>query len=268
MFLRLTACIRFAALSSSCLVAFAQTNVLTQHNDIGRTGQNLNETQLTTTTVAAGNFGKLFTLAVDGAVYAQPLYMSNVSIGGNPHRVVFVATEHDSVYAFDAANGSQLWQVSMTDAAHGAAAGATPDPESDTGCADVSETGEAGEYGITGTPVIDSGTGTLYVVAKTFEGSYPVQRLHALDVTTGFEKPNSPVVITATVSASGSGSSNGVLNFDPKFENQRPGLLLLNGNVYMAFAAFCDISPWHGWVLGYNAATLTQTGAFSDFAHG
>ncbi len=243
----------------------AQVNVVTQHNDIGRTGQNLNETILTPATLTSGNFGKLFSVTVDGQVYAQPLYISNLSINAGTHNVVFVATEHDSVYAFDAdSGGSPLWQITLLDAAHGATAGATTDPETDTNCNEIS----GPEYGITGTPVIDPVAGILYVVGKTFENGYPVQRLHALSITTGAETGNSPVTLAGKVAGTGSGSSNGVLAFDPKWENQRPGLLLLNGIVYMAFASHCDYGPFHGWIMAYNASTLQQTSVFVTTPNG
>lgn len=130
---------------------FAQTDVLTQHNDIGRTGQNLTETILTPANVSGAPFGKLFSLPVDGQIYAQPLYVSKLTIEGKSHRVVFVATEHDSVYAFDAdSGGSPLWYANLLDTAHGAAPGATTDPSSNSGCGNIRP-----EYGITGTPVID-----------------------------------------------------------------------------------------------------------------
>jgi len=256
--------------SFACATSFAQTSVTTQHNDIGRTGQNLTESILTPANVTTANFGKLFTLAVDGQVYAQPLYLPSVTIGGNAHRVVFTATEHDSVYAFDASTGAQLWKASLLDSAHGAASGATTDPESDTGCGDISALNGGSEYGITGTPVIDPNTGTLYVVSKTLEGSpaYPVERLHALDVSTGAEKLGGPVLIQASVAGSGNGSSGGVMKFDAKWENQRPGLLLLNGTVYLGFASHCDYSAWHGWLLGYNATTLAQNAVFVSTPNG
>ena len=254
---------------ATSLTLLAQTNVLTQHNDIGRTGQNISETILTTGNVNASSFGKLFTLTVDGQAIAQPLYMSSVTINGTAHRTVFVATEHDSVYAFDAATGAQLWKATMLDSAHGAAAGAIPEPESDNGCGDISEIGGAAqEYGITGTGVIDASTGTLYLVSKTFEGAYPVQRLHALDIATGNEKFNGPVTISASVSGNGAGSSNNVVSFDPRWENQRAGLLELNGYIFIGFGSHCDSSPWHGWILGYNAATLTQTAIFNSSPNG
>ncbi len=247
----------------------AQTNVLTQHNDIGRTGQNLTETSLTPANVSAANgFGKLYSANLDGRSFAQPLYVSSVTIGGANRSVVYVATEHDSVFALDTnANGAVLWKASLLDQAHGAAAGAIPDPQSDTGCGDI----DSAEYGITGTPVINytnPATGTLYVVSMTYEGSYPVQRLHALDITSGAEQFGGPVTISASMAGNGTGSVNGAVSFDPKWDNQRPGLLLLNGTVYMGWGSHCDSGPWHGWVMGYNATTLKQTFAFLTTPNG
>lgn len=260
------ASVRLIALSLVISVALiAQTNVLTQHNDMGRTGRNTTETILTPDNVSSGNFGRLYSVPLDGQAYAQPLYMSSVQMGAKSYSVVFVATEHDSVYALDSNNdGATLWQASLLDTAHGASTGATTDPESDTGCPDV----DGPEYGIMGTPVIDPTTNTLYVVSLTYENDYPVQRLHALDVTSGNEKFGGPVTIQATVPGTGAGSSNGYVSFDPKWSNQRPGLLLLNGNVYISWAAHCDDSPWHGWVMGYNAATLAQTGVLVTTPNG
>ena len=254
-------------LAAGSLAMNAQVSVTTWRNDIGRTGQNLNETILNTADVNPTQFGKLFSQAVDGSVYAQPLYLPNVTIGGRSHNVVFVATEHDSVFAFDAdnnggSNGSPLWFASMLTAAHGAAAGATT-VSSDTVGTDI-----VPELGITGTPVIDSSSGTLYVVSFTEEGSDFFLRLHALDITSGAEKFGGPMVITASVPGSGNGSSSGTLIFDPEWENQRPGLLLLNGIVYIGFGSHGDNGPWHGWILGYNAQTLKQTGAFCTSPNG
>jgi len=246
---------------------FAQTSVYTQHNDIGRTGQNLTETILTPANVSGGNFGKLYSTNLDGRAFAQPLYVSSVSIGSVKHSVLYVATEHDSVYALDAnANGAVLWKASLFDSAHGAAAGAIPDPEGDTGCGDI----DGAEYGVTGTPVIDPTSGTLYVVSTTYEGTYPVQRLHALDIASGAEKFGGPATISASVAGSGNGSVNGVVSFDAKWDNQRPGLLLLNGTVYMAWGSHCDSGPWHGWVMGYSAASgaLRQTFVFLTTPNG
>ena len=248
--------------------AWAQISVTTAHNDIARTGANTNETILTPANVNSTSFGKLFSASVDGYVYAQPLYLPNIKMGsgtaqaGTTHNVVFIATQHDSVYAFDAdsnagANGSPLWHVTMLDAAHGAGSGATTVPNGDVGTGDI-----VPEIGITGTPVIDPSTNTLYVVSKSKENGAYYARLHALDVTTGLEKFGGPVTLTGSVTGTGNGSSGGVLTFDTLWENQRPGLLLLNGIVYVGFAAHGDNGPWHGWILAYNASNLSQTGAW------
>ena len=264
------------ALGVGCALALsthAQTNVTTQHNDIARTGANTNELTLTPSNVNTNTFGRLFSQPVDGYVYAQPLYVAGVTLGagtaqpGTTHNIVFVATEHDSVYAFDAdsnggANASPLWHVSLLDAAYGAAAGATTVPSTDLGTGDI-----VPEVGITGTPVIETTTNTIYVVGKTKENGTYFQRLHALDITTGQEKFAGPMTIIASVNGVGTGSSGGKLNFDPKWENHRPALLLLNGIIYLGFAAHGDNGPWHGWILAYNAGTLEQTGAWSPSAN-
>ena len=258
----------FAGLLALACVATvsAQVNVTTYHNDIGRTGQNLNETILNTANVNATLFGRLFTQKVDGQVYAQPLYLTGITVSGAVHNVIFVATQHDSVYAFDAdsntgTNAAPLWQASMLTAAHGAAAGATTIPWPSG--SDITP-----EVGITGTPVIDPLSGTLYVVSATTEAGAQIQRLHALDITTGAEKFGGPIAISASVPGIGSGSVNGVLAFDPAYHNQRAGLLLLNGIVYIGFASHQDSGPWHGWIIGYNASTLKQTGAFCTSPNG
>src|SRR5262249_44134286 len=235
--------------------------MLTNHNDGSRTGANLAETVLKPSNVNTTSFGKLFSYPLDGVSYAEPLYLANVNVPGQGfHNIVYVATEHDSVYAYDAdgLGSTPIWKDSFINPA----AGVTTVPAADTGeCCDI-----APEIGITGTPVIDPQTGTLYVVAKTKEvsggtTSY-VQRLHALDIATGAEKFGGPVVISATVTGSGVGSSGNQLPFDPLHENQRPGLLLLNGVVYMGFSSHGDNEPYHGWILGYNAGTLQQTMAY------
>ena len=240
-------------LSQSASATVYVTNypgTFTYHNDNLRTGQNQNETILTLSNVNQNQFGKLYSYALDGIAFASPLYVANVSIPGQGfHNVVYVATEHDSVYAFDAdgLTSSPLWHVSFL------SSGVTTVPCTDIDCGDLPV-----EFGITGTPVIDSGSGTLYLVAATKEGTKYVQRLHALDVTTGAEKFGGPVVLQASVPGTGSGASGGNVAFDPFLENQRPGLLLSNGVVYLAFGSHNDQTPWHGWVLGYNATTLQQ----------
>jgi Legume lectin domain/Chitobiase/beta-hexosaminidase C-terminal domain len=252
-----------------CAAGALAQNVITEHYDNARTGLNPNETILSTSNVNTTSFGKLFSQSVDGQIYAQPLYMAGITISGKgTHNVIFVATENDSVYAFDAdnnggGNASPLWKVSLLDGAHGAASGATPVPQPDISSTDIQPI-----LGITGTPVIDPSTNTMYVVSKTKEnGSYP-QRLHALDITSGAEKFGGPVTISASVSGNGNGSSGGTLNFDTKWENNRAGLLLLNGFVYIAFAAHGDNGPWHGWILSYNAATLAQKSAWCASSNG
>ena len=252
----------------------AQTNVTTQHNDIARTGANTTESILTPANVNSTTFGKLFSQTVDGYVYAQPLYVAGVKLGagtlqaGTTHNIVFVATENDSVYAFDAdsnggANASPLWKVSLIDSAHGAGSGEKPVPQSDVATTDI-----VPQVGITGTPVIDTTTNTMYVVAKsTVSDTTFIQRLHALDITTGAEKFGGPMALSGSVSGTGNGSSGGKLNFDPKWENQRPGLLLLNGIVYIGFAAHGDNGSWHGWILAYNASNLQQTGVWCPSAN-
>jgi hypothetical protein len=244
-----------AALVASALVkvkAFAAVGVLTQHNDNGRSGANLNETILNTSNVNVAHFGKLFSRQVDGFIYGQPLYVPNLTIpGSGSHNVVFVATEHNSVYGFDADDPnavSPLWQVNL----------GTSVPSADI---DPSYMDLIPEIGITSTPVIDTGTNTIYVVAKTrnLADSTYHQKLHALDISTGAEKDGGPVEIVASIAATGGGS----VTFDPYLQLNRPGLLFLNGVVYMAFGSQGDRGAYHGWVLGYNASTLQQVSAFN-----
>jgi hypothetical protein len=238
--------------------------VFTHHNDNARTGQNLGETVLTKTNVNAANFGKLASYTIDGIAHAAPLYVANVNIPGVGIRnVVYVATEHDSVYAFDAegSGASPLWHASFINPA----AGITTVSDIDVSeCCDITP-----EIGITGTPVIDPATRTIYVVAKTKEGaSNFVQRLHALDIATGAEKFGGPVVIQATVPGTGTGAVNGQLPFDPLRENERTGLVLYNGAVYFGFGSHGDNQPYHGWLLGYNATTLQRVLAFAATPNG
>src|SRR5271170_1811458 len=210
----------FGLLSFCAAGALAQ-NVVTEHYDNARSGLNPNESILNTSNVNATSFGKLFSQSVDGQIYAQPLYLPGLTIPGKgTHNVVFVATENDTVYAFDAdnnggANANPLWQVSLIDSTHGANGGGTTEkavPNSDVSTSDI-----VPEIGITGTPVIDTTTNTMYVVAKsTVSDTTFIQRLHALDITTGLERSGSPVVLSASVPGTGNGSSGGVLNWDPK----------------------------------------------------
>ncbi len=239
--------------------ASAQVMVTTHHYDAGRTGANTAETILTPSNVNSTTFGRLFVESVDGQVYAQPLYMPNVAIPGQgTHNVVYVATEHDSVYAFDAdTGGTALWHDTFL------INGATTVDWSVVNVKDIYP-----ENGITGTPVIDPTTNTLYVVVLTYENSVCVHRLHALDITTGAEKFGGPVQIAASTQGTGNGSVGGVITFNSIYQNQRPGLLLLNGYVYVGFAAFGDNGDWHGWVLSYNASTLALAGQFCASPNG
>jgi hypothetical protein len=241
------------------LALHAQVNVTTFKNDNSRSGANTQETVLTPGNVNSTQFGKLFTTAVDGYVYAQPLYLSNVSISGGTHNVLVVATEHDSVYAIEADTGAILWQQSLINPA----AGITSVSSGDVGCGDL-----VPEIGITSTPVIDTSTGTIYLLAKTKENGTFVQRLHALDVVTHAEKFGGPVVIQASVPGNGDGNVKGVVSFDPLREANRPGLLLENGHVVIAWASHCDIGPYHGWVMSYSASTLAQEAVFNTSPNG
>jgi hypothetical protein len=252
---------RIGAIAATLFIAFglqAQVNVTTYHNDNARTGQNTQETILTPSNVNSGRFGKLFTVVVDGWVYAQPLYLSNVSIGGGSHNVLYVATEHDTLYAIDADNGTVYWHVSLIPSG-----GSTVNSGVDLGCGDL-----VPEIGITGTPVIDTSTGTIYLVAKAkLNGSF-VQNLHAIDVATSAEKFGGPVQIKASVPGTASDGNGTTVSFNSLFENQRPALLLENGHVVIGWSSHCDFTPWHGWIISYKASTLAQEAAFNASADG
>jgi IPT/TIG domain/Chitobiase/beta-hexosaminidase C-terminal domain len=252
----------------------AQVSVPTAQYENGRTGQDTNETILTPSNVNSVQFGKLFSQAVVGQIYAQPLYIPNLAINGVIHNVVFVATENDSVYAFDAdnkagTNVNPLWQANLIDTLHGAARGASVVTSAQVGCTDLQPI-----IGITATPVIDPTTNTMYVEAKSAENGGYVHRLHALDITTGAEKSPGPVVIDATVSGTGDGSIPGpngnqlVFSQMALTNHSRPGLLLSNGTVYIAFASHCDINPYHGWLFAYSASTFAQQAVFVTTANG
>jgi hypothetical protein len=241
-------------LLASPFAVAAQVSVTTYQYGNQRLGVNSSETILTPSNVKSTSFGKLFSRNVDGYIFAQPLYVPDVTIGGVSHNVVYVATEHDGVYAFDAdsntgANASPLWYTSFL------STNVTSVPDSAIGgCQDINP-----EVGITGTPVIDLSSNTIYLVAATVENGVNTKKLHALNITTGAEQSGSPVVITAQVPSTGPNSSGGYLTFDTTWENQRPGLLLYNGVIYIGFSAHCDYGTWHGWLLGYSTSNLQQT---------
>jgi flagellar biosynthesis/type III secretory pathway chaperone len=237
----------------------AQVNVTTYHYDTARTGANIHETILTPANVNSTQFGKLFSVPVDNYVYAQPLYLSGVNIAGGVHNVLYVATENDSVYAIDADTGTLYAHASLIPAG-----GSPMNTYTDIGCGDI----ETGQQGITGTPVIDPTTGTLYVVALSKVNGAFFQYLHALDVTTLAEKFNGPVSIKATVPGTGYDSVGGSVVFSQLHENQRAALLLENGHVVIGWSSHCDYDPWHGWVISYNAGTLTQEAVFNASPNG
>src|SRR5713226_7663452 len=227
------------------ICASAQVSVLTQHNNNQRTGANLNETTLNTSNVNGNQFGLLFKLAVDDQVWASPLYVAALSIGGVTHNVVYVATANNSVFAFDAdRGGTALWSRNFNN-------GGRPTDHTEVGTGGFCNpyVDMVGHIGIVGTPVIDSSTNTMYFVARTVEGGGTVQRLHAIDITTGNDRAQ--VVIQA----------NG---FDPVVHNQRPALTLSQGVVYIAWSSYCDFGGYHGFVMGYDASTLQQVHVFND----
>ena len=244
---------------------FAQQNVLTYHNDNQRTGQNLNESILTPANVNQSQFGQFFSYNVDGWIVGQPLYMQNVTItnqGNNlgAHNVIYVATLHDSVYAFDADSGSAnggapLWQVSFINPA----SGITTVPATEAGCQNVTK---FTEQGVIGTPVIDPTTNTMYLVAKTKENGAYFQRLHAISINDGSEKFGGPVTISASLPGTGDGGST--INFNALNEMSRTGVVLDHNTVYLTFSANgCKQVANHGWTLAYDASTLAQIAAFS-----
>ncbi|MGF7080824.1 discoidin domain-containing protein [Mucilaginibacter sp. UYCu711] len=241
------------------VVVSAQKDVLTQHNNLYRTGWYSSEKILNTKNVKQGSFGKIFSRAVDDQIYAQPLVKLNLSIPGKGKRnVVFVATVNNTVYAFDADSANRsipYWKVNLTPR------DSRPVKNSDMTEACAGNYRDfTGNIGIVGTPVIDPATNTIYLVSRNFNTIYRTyeQYIHALDITTGVARPNSPTLITARVSGLGSGSVRGKIYFDAQKENQRCGLLLLRGIVYVTWASHCDWTPYHGWILGYDKKSLTQ----------
>ena len=226
-------------------------DITTYHVDVARTGLNPSETTLTPTTVTSATFGLLRTLPVDGKVDGEPLYLSNLTIAGASHNVTYAVTEHDSVYAFDADTGTQLWKTSIL--------GTGETTSGDHGCSQITP-----EIGITSTPVIDrkaGANGTIFVVGMSEDSSgHYHQRLHALDITTGAEISGSPTEIAASYPGTGANSTAGKVVFDPAQYAERTGLLLLNGTIYMGWTSHCDSGPYTGWLMAYSESTLAQTG--------
>ena len=239
------------------IVTPAQVNVLTANYGNDRTNANLAETVLTTANVGPGSFGKLGAYAVDGQIYAQPLVAGGVMIDGAPRNVVYVATMHNSLYAFDADDAGStrpLWQVNF---------GRSVPAEF------LKSDSIRIEVGILSTPVIDLSRNTIFAVSDTFEGGTPVFRLHALDLSDGSEKQGGSVEIKALVDGDGDSSRNGKIPLDPVQHIQRPGLLLANGRVYIAFGSHEDAYPYHGWVLAYDASDIRrQAAVFNTTPHG
>ncbi len=234
----------FLALWLGSLLTAPAADVLTQHNDQFRSGANTSETILTPANVNPAQFGKLFSYAVDGYVYAQPLYVSGLTIAGGQHNVVFVATMEDSIYAFDADANKTYWHKQFT------GGNITPVPIVDI--AGVNNANIHGDVGILSTPVIDRATSTIYLLARTKDISNKTyyQALHALDLATGAEKFGGPMNINPP-------------GFDTKLHNQRPGLGLFNGKIYVAWGSHEDIKPYHGWLMTFNASTLALERVFN-----
>ncbi|HEY3742307.1 MAG TPA: hypothetical protein VGL53_20800 [Bryobacteraceae bacterium] len=240
-----------------------QPLVTTAQYDNARTGANLKETQLTPANVSGGHFGKQFILPVDGDVTAEPLFVPKLTIPGKGvHDVVFIATGHDSIYAFDAAGkpADPLWHLSLIDPAKGV----------DTVRAQAAQCSFLSpEIGIASTPVIDAAAGTMYLIARTAERGADgkpryFQRLHSIDILTGSERPGSPVLIRASISGSSYfGLAKREVTFHALLENQRAALLLDRGTIYAAWSSSCDVGPYYGWVLAYDARSLKQTGVFN-----
>jgi hypothetical protein len=252
--------------SASATVAVTDlAGVYSYHNDLARDGVNAQEYALTTSNVSTSSFGKLFSCTADGAVYAQPVWVANLSIGGAMHNVVFVATEHDGLFAFDADTSpcQTLWSVSLIDSSHGGTSGEITVPSGQRGNKVGAGIGDLQpEVGITGTPVIDPSTSTLYVVSKSMNsgGTTFYQRLHAIDIATGSEKSgSSPIPISGSVTGTGDGTNT--VTFNAQQENQRAGLVLVNGTVYIIWASHEDQNPYYGWVMGYtyNGSAFSQT---------
>lgn len=239
--------------------------VFTYHDDLARDGVDSREYALSPAAVSTSSFGKLFSCPVDGAIYTQPLWVARLLVGDSRHNVVFVATAHDSLYAFDADRSPcvELWKDDLIDTDHGGLGGETTVPAGTSGYFVGRGDGDlTPEVGAIGTPVIDPAADTLYVVSKSViysAGNHYYHRLHAIDLATGAEKPGSPVVVAASYPVQG--KDGRAARFDPRLENQRAGLALVNGTVYVAFASHEDVRPFYGWLLGYryDGRSFTQT---------
>jgi hypothetical protein len=242
--------------------AGTHAQVLTRAYDNQRTGANLSEKTLKPSNVNSGHFGKLFMLPVDDQIYAGLLYAANVRIAGGRHNVLYVATVNNSVYAFDADRfGAPLWYRNFNGDGR-----PTRNTEVGQACKDGYKD-FIGNIGIIGTPVIGPGS-TMYFVTRTVEGAGTVQRLHAIDITTGTDRPQSPQIIEAMVPGIGDGSGNSMVSFNPVTANQRPALSLANGTLYIGWASFCDTRPYHGWMISYDPSTLAQTGVLNTSPNG
>ncbi len=263
----------FLAFFLSLFFSSEAQHVTTQHNDLKRTGWNAGETQLTQANVSGGSFGKLFIRAVDEQIYCQPLIVNHVNISGGSRNIVVVATVNNTVYAFDAddsAASAPYWQNNLTYNPGNTHSYRAIQNSDMTGACGGNYKDFSGKMGIVGTPVIDTGTNTLYVVSRSVTQNAPpvfVQYLHALDLQTGADKMP-PVYITATYPGTGDASVGGVITFDQQLHNQRPGLLLYQGTVFISWASHCDWGPYHGWIIGYDATTLTQKYVYNTSPNG
>ena len=248
----------FVLLFAPFAPALAQVSVLTRHNDAGRTGQNLRETKLTTSNVRAGQFGKLFSRQVDGELYAQPLYVPNLLIGGRIRNVIYLATAHNSVYAFDADDplaSAPLWKVNFGASVSAAVLGTLGLPV---------------EVGIIGTPVIAPKTSTLYVVHFNADNGIFKHCLHALDLLTGAEKFGGPVTLSGVVAGTNNYDDDGAghVYFHSASHLQRCALTLANGKIYIPFASYEDYDPFHGWIFACDAQTLQTTAVHNNTPDG
>lgn len=253
----------FAAVTPARAVGPIPADVITYHNDAAVTGQYRYEQVLSHDNVAPAAFGKRFDFPLDGQVYAQPLYVAGLVFGDGRHNVVFVATEHDSVYAIDADTGKQLWKSSfLVNNRPGIVYSTVSNSELPGQCGQITP-----ELGVTATPAIDLASNTIYLAAMTKETSDNgstvnyFQRIHALDLTTGLPKPGSAVAVEAAVPGTGDGGTTVV--FNPLYYKARPGLVLVNGVLYTSWSSHCDRTPYHGWIIGYDAKTLQRTTVFN-----